>query len=327
MMEVFCLNNNKTYDITNMVQSAEIKGSKYKTARSLTLSVLNSNRGLHKSLDFQEGDTVLFRWKGSELIQGTIFKIGQDKSEVESILVYDLMIYLLRNNESYVFTNKKASEIARTVCSDFGIPIGSIIDTGYVIPSLVCDAKNLYDIIMQALEMTRKQTGVNHYLYAEKGKLYIVRRIENIRKWVIENGVNLIDYSYERSIEGTFTKVKLSAEQNDTTLIATADNGELQKRFGMLQYFEKVSDTLTQSQLNDRAKELMKQKSEINKSFSLTALGISDIISGTSIYVIEKKLKVSKGYFVDEDTHTFKGKEHTMSLKLTETDKLPEVSL
>lgn len=327
MMEVFCLNNNKTYDITNMVQSAEIKGSKYKTARSLTLSVLNTNRGLHKSLDFQEGDTVLFRWKGSELIQGTIFKIGQDKSEVESLLVYDLMIYLLRNNESYVFTNKKASEIARTVCNDFGIPIGSIVDTGYVIPSLVCDAKNLYDIIMQALEMTRKQTGVNHYLYAEKGKLYIVRRIENIRKWVIENGVNLIDYSYERSIEETFTKVKLSAEQNDTTLIATADNGELQKRFGMLQYFEKVSDTLTQSQLNDRAKELMKQKGVINKSFSLTALGIADIISGASIYVIEKKLKISKGYFVDEDTHTFKGKEHTMSLKLTETDKLPEVSL
>lgn len=327
MMEVFCLNNNKTYDITNMVQSAEIKGSKYKTARSLTLSVLNTNRGLHKSLDFQEGDTVLFRWKGSELIQGTIFKIGQDKSEVESLLVYDLMIYLLRNNESYVFTNKKASEIARTVCNDFGIPIGSIVDTGYVIPSLVCDAKNLYDIIMQALEMTRKQTGVNHYLYAEKGKLYIVRRIENIRKWVIENGVNLIDYSYERSIEETFTKVKLSAEQNDTTLIATADNGELQKRFGMLQYFEKVSDTLTQSQLNDRAKELMKQKGVINKSFSLTALGIADIISGTSIYVIEKKLKISKGYFVDEDTHIFKGKEHTMSLKLTETDKLPEVSL
>lgn len=327
MMEVFCLNNNKTYDITNMVQSAEIKGSKYKTARSLTLSVLNTNRGLHKSLDFQEGDTVLFRWKGSELIQGTIFKIGQDKSEVESLLVYDLMIYLLRNNESYVFTNKKASEIARIVCNDFGIPIGSIADTGYIIPSLVCDAKNLYDIIMQALEMTRKQTGVNHYLYAEKGKLYIVRRIENIRKWVIENGVNLIDYSYERSIEGTFTKVKLSAEQNDNTLIATADNGELQKRFGMLQYFEKVSDTLTQSQLNDRAKELMKQKGVINKSFSLTALGIPDIISGTSIYVIEKRLKISKGYFVDEDTHTFKGKEHTMSLKLTETDKLPEVSL
>lgn len=327
MMEVFCLNNNKTYDITNMVQSAEIKGSKYKTARSLTLSVLNTNRGLHKSLDFQEGDTILFRWKGSELIQGTIFKIGQDKSEVESLLVYDLMIYLLRNNESYVFTNKKASEIAKTVCNDFGIPIGSIVDTGYVIPSLVCDAKNLYDIIMQALEMTRKQTGVNHYLYAEKGKLYIVRRIENIRKWVIENGVNLIDYSYERSIEETFTKVKLSAEQNDNTLIATADNGELQKRFGMLQYFEKVSDTLTQSQLNDRAKELMKQKGVINKSFSLTALGISDIISGTSIYVIEKRLKISKGYFVDEDTHTFKGKEHTMSLKLTETDKLPEVSL
>ena len=327
MMEVFCLNNNKTYDITNMVQSSEIKGSKYKTARSLNLNILNTDRGFHKSLDFQEGDTILFRWKNEELIRGTIFKISSDKDEVDSILVYDLMIYLLKNNESYVFTNKKASEIIKIICNDFNIPIGSIADTSYVIPSLVCDGKTLYDIIMQALEITRKQTSVNHYLYAEKGKLYVVKRSENIRKWVIENGVNLIDYSYERSIESTFTKVKLSAEQNDNTLIATSNNGDLQKKFGILQYFEKVSDNLTQAQLNDRAKELMKQKGVINKSFSLTALGIPDIISGTSIYVIEKRLKISKGYFVDEDTHTFKGKEHTMSLKLTETDVLPEVDL
>lgn len=327
MMEVFCVSNNKTYDITSMVQTAEIKGSKYKTARSLNLSVLNTSKGLHSSFNFGEGDTILFRWKSVELIRGTIFKIASDKSEIDTLLIYDLMIYLLKNNESYVFTNKKASDIARTVCSDFGITIGNIVDTGYRIPSLVCDSKNLYDIIMQALEITRKQTGVNHYLYAEKGKLYIVRRVENIRKWVIESGVNLIDYSYERSIEDTFTKVKLVAEQNESTLIATAKNGNLQKKFGMLQYFEKVSDNLTQAQLTERANELMKQKGVINRSFSLSALGIPDVISGTSIYVIEKRLKIVRGYFVDEDTHTFKGKEHTMSLKLTETDKLPEVSL
>lgn len=327
MMEVYCMQNGKAYDVSSMAQDAEIKGSKYKSARSLALRVLNTNKGLHGSFDFQEGDTMVFRWNNQELLRGVLWKIGKDKGETDSLTIYDLMIYLLKNTESYVFTNKKASDIARIICSDFGIPIGAVVDTGYVIPSLVCDGKSLYDIIMQALEITRKQTGINYYLYSDKGLLYLVKRVEQVRRWVIEDGVNLIDYNYESSLEDTFTRVKLIAGEKDKTVIATAENGELQKKFGLIQYYEKVSDNLNQSQLTERANQIMKEKGKVGRQFSISAIGLTDVISGTAIYVIEKKLKIKKGYFVEEDSHHFKGTEHTMSLKLSETDKLPEVSL
>ncbi|KGK88044.1 hypothetical protein [Clostridium sp. HMP27] len=327
MMEVYCVKDNQTYDVSSMVQDAEIKGSKYKTARSLTLKVLNTSKGLHGSFKFEEGNTVVFRWKQQELLRGVLWKVGKDKSETDSLTIYDLMIYLLKNTETYVFTSKKASDIAKIICSDFGIPIGNIADTGYVIPSLVCDGKTLYDIIMQALEITRKQTGVNYYLYSDKGLLFLVRRVEQIRRWVIEDGVNLIDYNYESSLEDTFTRVKLVAGEKDKTIIATAENGELQKKFGLLQYYEKVSDNLNQSQLTERANQIIKQKGRVDRQFSISALGLPDVISGTAIYVIESNLNIKKGYFVEEDSHNFKGKEHTMNLKLSETDKLPEVSV
>jgi hypothetical protein len=180
---------------------------------------------------------------------------------------------------------------------------------------------------MQALEITRKQTGINHYLFSSKGLIYLIKRVEQIRKWVIESGVNLVDYNYERSLEDTYTKVKLEAGDQDKTLIATAENGELQKKFGILQYYEKVTDTVTQSKLQERANQLKSEKGTVKKTFSLSALGIPDVISGAAIYVVEKNLKLSKGFFIDEDTHTFKGREHSMSLKLSETDKLAEVSI
>lgn len=327
MMQVYCIKDNKTYDISPMVQDAELKGNKYKSARSLSLKVLNTSKGMHGSFDFSEGDNVIFMWNQQELLRGFLWKISKDKSQTDSLTVYDLMIYLLKNNDTYVFTSKKASDIAKIICSDFGIPAGDIADTGYVIPSLVCDGKSLYDMIMQALEITRKQTGVNYYLYSDHGKLFLVKRIEQVRKWVIENGVNLIDYSYESSLDDTFTKVKLIAGEKDKTIIATAENGELQKKFGLIQYFEKVSDNLSKTQLQERANQIMKEKGQVNRQFSITALGLKDVISGSAIYVIEKNLNIQKGYFVDEDTHSFKGNQHTMSLKLSETDKLPEVTL
>lgn len=327
MMEVYVIQNNSTYDITELTQTAEIKGSKYKSARSLTLNVLNTNKGFHGSFNFLEGDTLLFRWNKEELFRGLLWKIGKNKSETDSILAYDSMLYLLNNSDSYVFTNKKASEIAKIICSDFGVPIGAIADTGYVIPSLICDNKSLYDIIMQALEITRKQTGENHYLFSSKGLIYLVKRVEQVRKWVIEDGVNLVDYNYESSIEDTYTKIKLVAGEKEKTIIATAENGELQKRFGILQYYEKVTDNLSQAQLQERANQLKNEKGKIKRTFSISALGLPDVISGAAIYVVEKRLKIKRGYFVEEDSHSFKGKEHTMSLKLSETDKLAEVSL
>lgn len=327
MMEVYVIQNNKTYDITELTQNAEIKGSKYKSARSLTLNVLNTDKGLHDSFNFLEGDTLFFRWNKEELFRGMLWKIGKNKSEVDSILAYDSMIYLLNNSDSYVFIKKKASDIAKIIFSDFGIHVGAIADTGYVIPSLVCDNKSLYDIIMQVLEITRKQTGVNHYLFSSKGLIYLVKRVDQVRKWAIESGVNLVDYNYESSIEDTYTKIKLVAGEKEKTIIATAENGVLQKKFGILQYYEKVTDNLTKTQLQERANQLKNEKGKIKRTFSVSAVGLWDVISGSAIYVIEKRLKISRGYFVEEDNHSFKGNEHTMSLKLSETDKLAEVSL
>lgn len=328
MMEVYCFSDNKVYDVSTMVQSGQIKGSKYKTARSLNISLLNTDRGLHSSFSFEEGQLLVFKWNKDELFRGDIHSIGKDKTQTDTILAYDSMIYLLNNYESYVFENKKASEIAQKICSDFGIEIGTIADTGYVIPLLVFDgSKNAYDIMMQALELTRKQIGVNHYIYSMEGKFNLIKRVEQLRKWVIEDGCNLIDYSYKSSIENTFTKVKLVHEENDTTIIATAENGDLQKKFGMIQYFEKVTDSVTQAQLNERAKATMSEKGVKSKTLSLTALGITDVISGSAIHVIEENLNIAKGFFVDEDTHSFKGNEHIMDLKLEETDTLPEVTV
>lgn len=325
MIELYCIKENKTYDISNMVKSITWKGSKYNAPRSLEVNLINNSHPSNSLIEFEEGNALVFKWKGRELHRGIIFKINKDVCGAETLVSHDQLIYMLKNKDSYVFENKKASEIITRICKDFEIPIGDIVDTGYVIPNQVFDSKKLYDIVMTSLDTTRKQTGVRHYLFSEKGKIYLKRRKDMTRKWAVEHGVNLIDYSFSTSIEDTATKVLLKSGQKGKEITAPSENKELQKKFGVLQHYEKISEKINKAQLQQRADEILNKKGKINKEFSLNALGISEVISGTSIYVIEKDIGIKKGFYVEEDTHNFNGNKHTMSLKLSETDDLYEV--
>ena len=51
-------------------------------------------------------------------------------------------------------------------------------------------------------------------------------------------------------------------------------------------------------------------------------MGIADVISGIGVYIIIPELGLSRTYYVDSDTHTFKDNLHTMSLKLNYANDL-----
>jgi len=205
----------------------------------------------------------------------------------------------------------------------------------------------LFDMILTAISLTYKHTRVKYYLYSDKGKLHLTKRIDLARKWVIEDGASLVDYAYSESLEDTYTQVKLMSttttevqtkvkkgkketiqkKKVSATHIAKVDNPTTKKRYGTLQYYEEVSDELNKAQLMQRATAMMMEKGKVGESFSLDALGISSVVSGSAIYVISKELGVNRAFYVDEDSHSFHGNEHTMSLTLTKTDDLPDIDV
>lgn len=307
------------------VASVTWKGAKYRAPRSLEVTLPCTTKGLHQCYEPREGEAVVFRWKEQELFRGHLFARSRTKDGTLSFTAHDHLIYFLKNSATYVFKAKKASEILLRICSDYQIPIGTITDTEYKIPARVYDGKMLYDIVMEALDLTYRQTGVRYYLSSEAGKITLVKRAESVRKWIIEDGINLVDYNYQSSLENTITRVKLEAGQGQQTIIATAQDHELAQKFGILQHYEKVSEKMNQAQLQQKAKQILTNKGLVEKSFGINALGIPDVVSGRAIYVICQDLGIKKGYYIDEDTHQFQGNEHTMSLKLTETEELPEI--
>ena len=92
-------------------------------------------------------------------------------------------------------------------------------------------------------------------------------------------------------------------------------------KIGIFQDIEKKDDDLSEAKLQEHIKETLKEISTPEISLSVEALGIPDVISGVGVYVIIDELGIKRTFYVDEDSHTFKGGSHTMNLTLNSVNE------
>lgn len=325
MIELFLVETGLMTEIPT--KSISWTGQRYKSARKISAEILYTKVGGLKYTKVKTGNTVLFKWKGTELFRGTVFDVDRTKSGVVTVVAYDMLQYLLLNKDVYVFNNKRVTDMVKRICKDFQIPTGSIANTGVRLKEVFTNETTLYDMILKGIVNTEKQSGRRYQLLSKKGKLQLKEWNITSNQWVLETGVNIIDYNYSQSIEETATRVKVVSNVDDDTVTAVVNDSSGQKKYGVLQHFENVSDKLSKNQATSRAKKLLKQKKGVNKELTIDALGIEDIISGSPVYVIEKDNGLKGTYYVDTDTHDFNGRHHSMSLKLIEENTMAEVEV
>lgn len=313
-----------TYDMSELVEKVKWTGRKGSAARSLSVNLLDDDGWKHarSGIDVTKGNQCAFYWEGKELFRGIIMQQKQSEKKTMSIKAYDNGIYLANNKDTFNYTNKKASEIFVDICNRFQLPYTTVADTQYVIPELPKPKTTAYDAILDALSLTFKATGIRYYVMSSGGQLSLIRRRENLLQWVIETGVNLQSYDYSVSIEKIKTRIKLLSKED--TVVAEAANAELEKLIGVFQDIDKPDDNMEEANITDMVKAMLDEQSIPDKSLSISALGLPDVISGLGVFVIIKELGVSKSFYIDEDTHTFEGNYHTMKLKLdlaTDTER------
>lgn len=305
--------DSKTYDISELVESIKWKGRKGSAARSVSISLLDC-KGAQSGIDVTKGHQLIFSYKGKELFRGMIMSQQQSESFKMPITAYDNDIYLSNNKDTFVYENKTVHDIFIDVCKRFGIKYSDVAKTSYKIPELTKSKTTAWDAILDAISQDFKATGTKYYVNSSKGALSLIKRRENILQWVLETGGNIMSYTYKKSIEDIKTRLKILSDEDK--VYAVKKNTELEKKIGIFQDIEKKDDDLSEAKLQEHIKETLKEISTPEISLSVEALGIPDVISGVGVYVIIDELGIKRTFYVDEDTHTFKGGSHTMNLTL-----------
>lgn len=310
------------YDVSQLVEKISWKGRKGSSARTLSVTLIDDDGYKHarSEIDVEQGHQCLFSYNGTELFRGIIMKQTQSERKMLEFTAYDNGIYLANNKDTFTYENKTASEVFRDCCTRFGLPVGEVAKCSYKIPELTKSKTTAFDAIADALSLDFDATGIRHYVSSEKGKLNLLTRRENIMQWVIEVGQNLSTYSYTRSIEDIKTRVKMVSKEGTT--IAEKSNSALEGKIGVFQEIDKPDESLTTAQVNDLIDSMLEEKSTPERTLSVEAVGISEVISGIGVYIIIPELGLSRTFYVDEDTHTFEDNSHRMSLKLNYANDL-----
>jgi len=308
----------KAFDVSTLVNTVKWNGRKGAAARSLSVTFLDDDGFGHDrtGIDVEQGHWCIYYREGRELFRGMFMRQAQSSKKIMPVVAYDNGIYLANNSDTFTYTNAKANTIFTDVCKRFGVPFdsGHIADTSYNIPELCKPKTTGWDVICDALSLTFKAKGIRYYPRCFGENMRLLERRMNILQWVVETGVNLQDYTLNKSIENVRTRIKLLSKEG--AVLAQAVDKNLEQRIGAFQHVESGDDEMNSAQLNELVNSIRNEKNKPERSLTLTATGLPEVYSGMGVYIIIKELGISKSYYVEEDTHTFQGHHHSMSLKL-----------
>lgn len=309
-------------DISDFVRTVRWEGSVSRYARSLEIDLKATRNNNTPAFEFGNGQVVEFWRYNVRLFTGIVFRVLITSDGSLSLTCHDRSYYLLKSTTSRTFKNKRASDILRAIASDFQVPLGTVDQTEYVIPYLKLVDNQIGDIITKAYSLEHKQTGKEYFAQTLDGKLSMRRPKDNLTPWVLARGENIVSAQYSIQIEELRNQITVTGGK-DRSIKHTVSSGSSQKAYGLMTHLENMDETASASQVKQRALALLKEMNAQQDEATLTAVGISDVITGAGVYVKESMTGMLGGYYVAADTHTFSSNQHLMTLDLVRDLEMP----
>lgn len=315
--------NGVIWNITNIVSKATLTLKRTGSCATLSLNCVKGD-AFHQNngFEFENGDIIQLYINGVGRFYGYIFKIENKVSDSSfTITCYDQIKYLLYN-ATYLFVNKKASEIIKLISEEFKLRVGVITDTQFVIPKLLEDNKKLLDIISEALYLTSDNGGGQYCLYDDFGYLNLKSLIEMKTEFVLSDTTHITDGNLKKDIEDSYNMFKLVRDNESTGKRDTFiyKNSELINKWGKLQYFDVVDKGLNDAQIQKQLDTLYALKGREKKTFTVKSIG-EFVRAGESVAIIIDELKLKQYFVINEVKHTFEsGNVHNMDLTLYVAD-------
>ena len=270
-----------------------------------------------ESANFLEGNPVRLAVDDEKVFYGFVFTKKRSREQHIGVTAYDQLRYLL-NKDTYVYSNKTASDVIKMIAEDFQLQLGEIENTSYTIPTRTEDNVSLFEMINNALDLELTNKKRMFVLFDDFGKITL-KPLDSMKVDLLIDEETGENFDYSSTIDDdTYNRVKLAYENEDTGKreIYVVQDGNNINLWGLLQYY----DTLQKGE-NGEAKaaalldlyNAKTRKLKISKAFG-------DIrVRGGSMVIVKLALgdiNVQNYMLVEKAVHTFNESEHYMDLTL-----------
>lgn len=313
----------KMIDYTNALSDAELVTQRFDAPGKLTFS--GQEQG---GIALPEGSAVTLSENGAVQFKGFIFTVKRDRFGNVSYTAYDQLRYL-KANASYSWENVTLEQIITQIAADFGLTVGTLAATGYTFPSLIKENESCLDIIFDALSTVIYQTGKIFVFYDNAGALTLTEVKDMMIQSALGNGSLMTDYEYKRDIDSeTYNRIKL-ARPNETTGMTDIyihEDTDSIKKWGLLQYYDKVDKNQNEAQIDQLCEAYLKYYNRVCQSLTLECMGLPGIRAGTVLPVIINDiadLTFNRLLLCEKVTHSYEGSNyHSMSIDVKNFEQL-----
>ncbi|HBG7355575.1 TPA: C40 family peptidase [Clostridioides difficile] len=306
-----------------------LDGITWEIERRGTPSKLEFTIVMDDILEFCEGNSVRLYYKGIGIFYGYIFQKKRDKENHIKIVAYDQLRYF-KNKDTYVYSNKTASELVKMLAKDFNLKYNVVEDTKYKI-SRVEENKTLFDMILTALDDTLREKKEMFTLYDDFGRITL-KNVASMKLDTVMNNDVIEDFDYNSSIDSdTYTKIKLVRDNEETGKrdVYIAQDSTHMRSWGILQMFDTVDKNMSEAEIKQKCDILLKLYNKKTKSLSLkNALGDIRVRAGCLIPVFLDlgDIDLQSYMLVEKVKHTFENNSHFMDLTLVDGDEFASYS-
>lgn len=284
-------------DISQLKENMSIRGDKGTRARVLTLQyvAVKDDPNIPKFMA-ENGNAIKITENNQEIFFGYILKVSYDEtSNSASLEAYD-PLYFFKNKTVEKYTKKKAEDIARDLCSKFGIPVNSLATTSKIITKLYV-SKTLYEIIDDAYS----QNGKYYVDYYNNG--LVIKKIGSEElKIEFKVGQNISELSHSDDATQVINSVILTNDKGKKLGEPEINKNSIEK-YGLMQ------ETAAKK---SEAKDLLKGP-EMSTTLTVSPGDLS-IRTGKKVRVISSHFDLV--YTIASDTHTWDGENYSVQVTL-----------
>ena len=291
------------------------------TPSRLTFTVVK-DQTLADAGGFVEGDDVILRVNDRDIFKGFIFEKTRDRNQHIQVTAYDQLRYFT-NKHIYQYENKRADEVLKAVCSAFNLTTGNIENTGFKIQARNEDNQTLFDIVLNALDLTYNSTGKDYVLYDEFGRICLRYKFSEdmVVRTVLLNSANSEDFDYKTSIDNdTYNRIIVTQEteaENVGNVFQVQDYAS-QGKWGVLSFILNVGKNENAVTV---ANNVLKLKNRKTRELSIKGIiGDLDVRAGKIVPFLIDLGDINERIFLqcDSVTHHFYADRHTMDVSFSD---------
>lgn len=337
-IEIFATSRStgQQWDIGDICEQIKIDWKLEGNAGSMDITCIKDS-----DVDLVEGDVVSLRVNGVNFFYGWVFKKEMNAYDSVNYKIYDIKRYLAYKDVD-VTGNETVDECFKRVCTMADIKHKVVHTSDYIIPGKIHDGESYNNMLQFAMTHTSIGTnGVQRFCTRANGEvLELIDSAQQQTDIILGDESLLTDYKYSTDIENTYTWFKVQREvasesdkkkKKDDGLTETqkvllrktlvSQHDENVKKWGVLQYYEKLDSKWTDAQLAQHLQLLENAYGRQTRSLKLECLGDLECIPGNMVTVIISDLEsesVAQGALclITSATHTFTHNDHIMSLEV-----------